>query len=71
MSSKYDSSQEIRIGTRESSVVCKLEVPKFVVRKRGANLGCDGGGHCLVKGKPLCQYRGIGIEVFLRLNNMK
>ena len=39
--SKYDASQEIRIGDPESSDISKIEVPKFSSKKRGDNLGPD------------------------------
>ena len=41
--SKYDSCQEIWIGTPESSDTCKIKLPKFSASKCGTNLGRDGG----------------------------
>ena len=41
--SKYDTGQEIRIVTPESSGVSKIKVPKFSAGKRGTNLGRDVG----------------------------
>ena len=51
-SSKYNSGQESRIGTPESSDISKIKVPKFPESKRGDDLGSDGRRSVLQRGPP-------------------